>query len=97
VAVRQQGVQGTVVLNDVIGTDGHYKRLEVLAGPEMLQQPAMDAVRQWVYTPYLVEGKPVEVETDVNVVFALQRSSRLLPVDSSLVAIIAQWPSCPHI
>ena len=73
VAARQQGVQGTVVLNGVIGTDGHYKRLEVLAGPAMLQQPAMDAVRQWVYTPYLVEGKPVEVETDVNVVFALQR------------------------
>ena len=73
VAARLQGVQGTVVLNGVIGTDGHYKRLEVLAGPAMLHQAAMDAVGQWVYTPYMREGKPVEVETDVNVVFALQR------------------------
>jgi hypothetical protein len=33
----------------------------------------MDAVRQWAYTPYLLEGKPVEVETDIDVAFALQR------------------------
>jgi len=72
-AAKQQGVQGTVILNGVIGTDGHFKKLEVMAGPSMLQQAALDAVRQWVYTPFLQEGKPVEVETDVNVVFALQR------------------------
>jgi TonB family protein len=70
---KQQGVQGAVVLSGVIGTDGHFKKLEVLAGPSMLQQVAMDAVRQWVYTPYLLEGKPVEVEIDINVVFNLQR------------------------
>ena len=70
---KMQGVQGTVILTGVIGTDGHFKKLEVLAGPPMLQQAAMDAARQWVYTPYLLEGKPVEVETDINVVFALQR------------------------
>jgi TonB family protein len=70
---KLQGVQGTVILNGVIGTDGHFKRLDVLGGPPMLQQASMDAVRQWVYTPYLLEGKPVEVETDINVVFALQR------------------------
>jgi periplasmic protein TonB len=69
---KLQGVQGTVILNGVVGTDGHFKKLEVLAGPPMLQQAAMGAVRQWVYTPYLLEGKPVEVETDINVVFALQ-------------------------
>jgi TonB family protein len=72
-AAKLQGVQGTVILNGVIGTDGHFKRLEVLAGPPMLQQAAMDAVRQWIYTPYLLEDKPVEVETDINVVFAMQR------------------------
>jgi TonB family protein len=72
-AAKLQGVQGTVILNGVIGTDGHFKKLEVMAGPPMLQQAALDAVRQWVYTPYLREGKPVEVETDVNVVFAMQR------------------------
>jgi TonB family protein len=72
-AAKQQGVQGIVILNGVIGTDGHFKRLDVLAGPGMLQQAAVDAVRQWAYTPFLLEGKPVEVETDINVVFALQR------------------------
>ena len=70
---KQQGVQGRVILNGIIGTDGRYKRLDVLAGPPMLQQAALDAVRQWVYTPYLRDGKPIEVETDISVVFALQR------------------------
>jgi TonB family protein len=70
---KQQGVQGTVILTGVIGTDGHFKKIDVLTGPPMLQQAAVDSVRQWVYTPYLREGKPVEVETDISVVFALQR------------------------
>jgi TonB family protein len=70
---KQMGVQGTVILNGVIGTDGRFKRIDVLAGPPMLQQAAVDTVRQWVYTPFLREGSPVEVETDISVVFALQR------------------------
>jgi TonB family protein len=70
---KQQGVQGTVILTGVIGTDGHFKRIDVLTGPPMLQQAAVDTVRPWVYTPFLREGKPVEVETDISVVFALQR------------------------
>jgi len=70
---KLKGVQGRVVLDALIGTDGHLKDLQVLAGPTMLQQPALDAVRQWVYTPYLLNGKPVEVETEVNVLFSLGR------------------------
>jgi TonB family protein len=70
---KQQGVQGTVILTGVIGTDGHFKSIDVLTGPPMLQQAAVDTVRQWVYSPFLREGKPVEVETDISVVFALQR------------------------
>ncbi len=38
----------------------------------MLQQAAMDAVKEWRYRPYLLNGEPVEVETTVNVVFKLQ-------------------------
>jgi protein TonB len=72
-AAKLQGVQGTVILNGVISKEGHFKKLQVLAGPPMLQQPAIDAVRQWAYTPYLLDGQPVEVETDVNVVFVLGR------------------------
>lgn len=70
---KLQGVQGTVILDGVIGTDGHFKKLQVLAGPPMLQKAALDAAEQWVYTPYLVDGQPVEVETDINVVFSLSR------------------------
>jgi TonB family protein len=72
-AAKLQGVQGTVILDGVISTEGHFQELQVLGGPPMLQQAALDAVRQWVYSPYLLDGQPVEVETDINVVFALGR------------------------
>lgn len=70
---KQQGVQGEVTVSCTIGKDGHMKNLEVLAGPPMLQKAALDAVSQWVYQPYLLDGQPVEVETEVNVVFNLGR------------------------
>ncbi len=70
---KQQGVQGEVILSCTISKDGHMKRLEVLAGPPMLQKAALDAVSQWVYHPYLLDGQPVEVETDITVVFDLGR------------------------
>ena len=64
-------VQGTVVLQALLGKDGHVKQLHVISGPPMLLQAAMDAVKQWVYKPYLVNGKPTEVQTTVNIIFAL--------------------------
>jgi TonB family protein len=66
---KMQGIEGIVVLNGIIGTDGHFKELQVLAGPQMLQQPALDAVRQWVYSPYVLDGQPIEIETEIHVVF----------------------------
>jgi len=72
-AAKLQGVEGTVLLDGVIGKDGHFKTLQVLAGPQMLQQAAIDAVRQWAYTPYMLGGQPVEVDTEINVVFSLGR------------------------
>jgi len=44
----------------------------VASGHQLLQQAALDAVRNWHYRPYLLNGEPVEVETTVNVVFKLQ-------------------------
>jgi TonB family protein len=73
VAAKLMGVQGTVLLGATIARDGHIRKLEVLAGPPQLQQPALDAVKQWVYAPYLLDGEPVEVQTDINVVFSLGR------------------------
>jgi protein TonB len=64
-------VQGTVVLQATISKNGSITNLRVQSGPAMLQQSALDAVRNWRYKPYLLNGDPVEVETTVNVVFSL--------------------------
>jgi protein TonB len=58
---------GTVVLKITIGTKGHVLSSQVISGPRILQQPVIDAVRQWEYKPYLVNGKPVEFSTKVSV------------------------------
>jgi protein TonB len=68
-------VSGTVVLQATIGRDGTVENLRVVSGPAMLQQAALDAVRQWRYRPYLVSNEPVEVETTVNVIFDSADSS----------------------
>jgi TonB family protein len=64
-------VSGTVVLEAVIGKDGKIENLHAISGPAMLHQAALDAVRQWVYRPYLLNDEPVEVKTTVNVTFSL--------------------------
>ena len=59
------------MLKAVIDTDGTIKELSVVSGPELLQQAALDAVKQWRYRPYLLNGDPVEVGTTINVIFTL--------------------------
>jgi len=68
---RQARIQGTVVLQAVIGKDGTVQNLRVLNGHPMLVRAAMDAVRQWRYKPYYLNGEPVEVDTQINVNFTL--------------------------
>lgn len=65
-------VEGTVVLAATISKAGRIENLHVVSGSPMLTQAAVDAVAQWVYRPYLLNGQPVEVETSVNVVFKLE-------------------------
>ncbi len=60
-------ISGAVVLHAVIAKDGTIEQLEYVSGPPMLVKSAMDAVRQWRYKPYLLNGDPVEVETTINV------------------------------
>ncbi len=60
-------VSGTVVLKITIGKNGHVLSSQLISGPAMLQQPVIDAVRRWEYTPYLVNGKPVVFSTKVSV------------------------------
>ena len=68
---KEQGIQGSVRLHVLIGTDGAVKEASVVSGPPSLTQAAVDAVRQWRYKPYLLNGNLVEVKTTVVVNFNL--------------------------
>lgn len=68
---RQARISGTVRLEAVIGRDGVIQSLQVMSGNPWLAQAALDAVRQWVYRPTLLNGEPVEVLTQIDVNFKL--------------------------
>jgi periplasmic protein TonB len=68
---KQARIQGTVVLQAVIGKDGSIQHLKALSGHPMLIQSAIDAVSRWKYKPYILDGEPVEVDTQVTVNFTL--------------------------
>src|SRR6202011_5059231 len=68
---RQARIQGKVLLQAVISKDGSIENLHLINGHPMLTQAAMDAVKQWKYKPYLLNGEPGEVETQVEVNFTL--------------------------
>ena len=70
---KQARVQGTVSLNAVIGKDGHVVNLSVISGHPLLIQAALDAVKDWVYKPTLLNGEPVEVFTQIDVNFTLSQ------------------------
>jgi protein TonB len=64
-------LEGTVLLMAVIGTDGSVKDVRVESGLPILAQAAIDAVRQWRYKPYLIDGEPVEVDSRITINFTL--------------------------
>jgi len=68
---RQARIQGTVVLQAEISKDGTIQNLQLISGHPMLAPAAIEAVRQWRYKPYLLNGEPVAVETQVIVNFSL--------------------------
>jgi protein TonB len=68
---RQARIQGQVVLHAVISKDGSIEGLTLISGHPMLAPAAIDAVKQWKYKPYLLNGEPVEVDTEVQVNFTL--------------------------
>jgi TonB family protein len=68
---RQARVQGVVILECEIGPDGRVTEVKVLRGIPLLDAAAMEAVRQWVYTPTLLNGVPVPVIMTVTVNFRL--------------------------
>jgi len=68
---KKAKIQGTVVLGAVIDKDGIVRELRVVSGPKELRISSLDAVRQWTYKPYLLNGNPIEVETSINVTYTL--------------------------
>jgi len=68
---RSARIQGQVVLQAVIGKDGTIQNLRAISGHPMLTPAAIDAVRQWRYKPYFLNGEPVEVDTQITVNFTL--------------------------
>jgi protein TonB len=68
---RVAHIQGTVELHAIISKTGSIENLTVIGGHAMLVNAALHAVRQWRYRPYLLNGEPIEVETDITVKFTL--------------------------
>jgi periplasmic protein TonB len=63
--------QGTVMMQAMISRDGSIESLEVLSGHPLLVKAAVDAVKQWRYRPFLLNGEPMEVQTRITVNFTL--------------------------
>jgi len=70
---KQARIQGVVQLSTVIGRDGTVQQLEVISGHPLLVPSALEAVKQWVYQPTLLNGNPVEVVTQIDVNYTLSQ------------------------
>jgi len=66
---KEAGIKGTVTLVASIGTDGLVKQILVTSGDPLLTQAAEEAVRQWRYKPTMLNGQPVETQTQVRINF----------------------------
>ena len=71
VIAKAAGVQGTVVVEAVISRTGTIESLRVVSGPQMLQNAALDAIREARYRPFRLNGEPTEVQTTITVNFRM--------------------------
>jgi protein TonB len=69
---RKKHIQGSVVMQAEISKTGEVESLRVISGDPVLATAAIDAVKQWKYKPYLLNGQPIAVETQVTVRFMLE-------------------------
>jgi periplasmic protein TonB len=70
---RQAGREGRVELHALIGSNGTIQSLQALEGDPLFYPSALDAVRQWRYKPTFLNGRPVEVDTHITVIYTLNR------------------------
>jgi TonB family protein len=68
---REARISGTIELAVIIGPDGHVQQMNVVSGHPLLRTAAMDAVKDWVYQPTLLNNQPVSVSTNIDVIFSL--------------------------
>ena len=68
---RQMRASGVVELVGIIGTNGRIRELKLLSGSPLLAHAALEAVRQWIYEPTLLNGEPVELIATISVIFRL--------------------------
>ncbi len=66
---RAAHVSGAVVLHAIISKNGTITDLTVISGPEMLRKAATEAAKDWRYKPYLLNGEPTEVDTEITINF----------------------------
>jgi protein TonB len=66
---KKAGISGTVVLKAMITKDGSVNNLVYVSGPQGLTDAALKAVKKWKYQPMMINGKPVEVDTNISVEF----------------------------
>ncbi len=76
---RKKNIQGVVKLDVLIGKDGAVESAKVTDGPKELTKAAVNAVKHWRYEPTLLNGKPVEVETVVEMGFKLTPPKQKAP------------------
>ncbi len=69
---RQARIQGVVLLHIVVDEQGNVIRADVVSGHPLLEDAAVAAVKQWKYSPTILNGNPIKVTTTVSVVFTLQ-------------------------
>jgi len=85
---QQMKVQGSVLLQVLIGADGAIRDLRVLSGPAILASAARDAVRQWRFKPYVQNGHAVETSANVTVNFTIRVSDKPNAAPVSTVALV---------
>ena len=66
---REKGIQGDVILQATIDTKGNITNLNPVQGDPILVEASVEAVKQWRYKPYILNGEPVEVETTIKIQF----------------------------
>ncbi|MGI4855302.1 MAG: TonB family protein [Janthinobacterium lividum] len=71
---KEKKIQGAVLLHAIIGEQGSIEQLSVISSPdEMLSKSALDAVHQWTYKPYLLNGQPTAVDTTITVTYSFTK------------------------